>query len=212
MISPRNKSRGETFRLGAIESNWRVNDPESKRVISPPVNVWVTKRERGGVRVVSSLFVAVEVLHQNWPANHRGRKWKTAARTCVAAYEGKKSVNAAREALVAAAEPASCDSPRRQANSAKAPHEVTSRALDDPPKSHFSFVSRSSQIKLSGPIVSCRSASVSQISAVLFSVAFAWISLTASALALYCFASSRIWSLFMGQLHMSQVDLDGTGS
>jgi hypothetical protein len=31
-------------------------------------------------------------------------------------------------------------------------------------------------------------------------------------LALYCFASSRIWSLFMGQLHMSQVDLDGTGS
>ena len=31
--------------------------------------MWVAKRERGGVRVVSSLFVSVEVLHQNWPAN-----------------------------------------------------------------------------------------------------------------------------------------------
>jgi len=78
--------------------------PERKRVISPPVSVWVAKRERGGVRVVGSLFVAVEVLHKYWPANHRGRKWKTAASTCVAAYEGKKSVNAAREALIAAAE------------------------------------------------------------------------------------------------------------
>ena len=80
--------------------------PESKRAISPPVSVWVAKRERGGVRVVSSLFVAVEVLHHDWPAHHRGREWKTTIRACVAAYEGNDSVNAAREALVAAAEEA----------------------------------------------------------------------------------------------------------
>jgi hypothetical protein len=80
--------------------------PEKKRAISPPVSVWVDKRARGGIRVVSSLFVAVEVLHHDWPAHHRGRKWKTAARACVAAYEGKGSVNAARQALVAAAEEA----------------------------------------------------------------------------------------------------------
>ena len=81
--------------------------PEKKRVISPPVSVWVDKRERGGIRVVSSLFVAVEVLHHDWPAHHRGREWKTAIRACVAAYEGNDSVHAAREALVAAAEEAS---------------------------------------------------------------------------------------------------------
>ena len=81
--------------------------PEKKREISPPVSVWVDKRERGGIRVVSSLFVAVEVLHHDWPVHHRGRKWKTAARACVAAYESKGSANAARKALIAAAEEAS---------------------------------------------------------------------------------------------------------
>jgi hypothetical protein len=29
--------------------------PEKKRVISPPVSVWVDRRERGGIRVVSSV-------------------------------------------------------------------------------------------------------------------------------------------------------------
>ena len=81
--------------------------PQKKRAISPAVGVWVARRGGGGaVRVVSSLFAAAEVLHFNWPADYRGRKWKTAARACLGAYEGKVSVEAVRKALAAAAEEA----------------------------------------------------------------------------------------------------------
>jgi uncharacterized protein DUF982 len=80
--------------------------PDKKRRISPPVGVWVAKRQSGVVRVVGSLFDAADVLHFRWPAEFRGRRWKTAARTCLAAYEGKVAVDVVRNALVAAAEEA----------------------------------------------------------------------------------------------------------
>ena len=74
------------------------NQPGS---ISPPVGIAVLGT--GITRIVSSLPAAAEVLHDHWPKDRRGARWRAAVKACLAAHEGKGSIAALRKALIAAA-------------------------------------------------------------------------------------------------------------